>query len=38
VNPRVALGLTEAQWTALALGLLGGAFLIVRRAWRPAAA
>jgi phosphatidylglycerol---prolipoprotein diacylglyceryl transferase len=38
VNPRVALGLTEAQWTALALGLAGGAFLIVRRGWRPAAA
>ena len=38
VNPQVALGLTQAQWTALALAAIGGAFLLYRRAWRPAAA
>jgi phosphatidylglycerol:prolipoprotein diacylglycerol transferase len=39
INPRVVLGLTEAQLTSAALVVVGGAFLLLaRRAWRPAAA
>jgi len=38
VNPPVVLGLTEAQVTSLVLIALGSSFLLVKRAWRTAAA
>jgi phosphatidylglycerol:prolipoprotein diacylglycerol transferase len=38
VNPRVALGLTEAQLVSLALLALGAWYLVATRAWRAAAA
>jgi phosphatidylglycerol:prolipoprotein diacylglycerol transferase len=38
VNPQVALGLTEAQLTAIALAVTGGALLVWRWGWQPAAA
>jgi phosphatidylglycerol:prolipoprotein diacylglycerol transferase len=37
-NPRIALGLTEAQLTSLALVAVGAGILLWRRAWRTAAA
>jgi phosphatidylglycerol:prolipoprotein diacylglycerol transferase len=38
INPRILLGLTEAQLTSLVLVLVGAWHLLARRAWRPAAA
>jgi phosphatidylglycerol:prolipoprotein diacylglycerol transferase len=38
VNPPVVLGLTEAQLTSLGLIAIGGGQLLVKRAWRTAAA
>jgi phosphatidylglycerol:prolipoprotein diacylglycerol transferase len=38
VNPRVALGLTEPQWIAIAMVVLGGAGWLYHRARRDAAA
>ena len=38
VNPRIAFGLTEAQLASLTLVVIGGWWLISRRAWRAAAA
>src|SRR3989441_399078 len=38
VNPRIAFGLTEAQLAGLTLVVIGGWWLISRRAWRAAAA
>jgi phosphatidylglycerol:prolipoprotein diacylglycerol transferase len=38
INPRVLLGLSEAQLTSLVLVLVGTWHLLARRAWRPAAA
>ena len=38
VNPRVLLGLTEAQLVSLALIVIGGWQLLARGTWRPAAA
>src|SRR5437870_7776787 len=38
VNPRIAFGLTEAQLASLTLVVIGGWWLISRRAWRGAAA
>jgi phosphatidylglycerol:prolipoprotein diacylglycerol transferase len=38
INPRVLLGLTEAQLVSLALVVIGGWRLLARRAWRTAAA
>ena len=38
VNPRVVLGLTEAQVTSLVLIGIGVGLLVVKRAWRAAAA
>jgi len=38
VNPRIALGLSEAQLASLLLIALGGGQLLLRRTWRTAAA
>jgi len=38
VNPRIAFGLTEAQLVSLTLVVVGGWWLLSRRAWRAAAA
>src|SRR5690242_11994354 len=38
INPRIALGLTEAQLVSLALVVIGAAQLVTTRAWRTAAA
>jgi phosphatidylglycerol:prolipoprotein diacylglycerol transferase len=38
VNPRIAFGLTEAQLVSLTLVVIGGWWLVSRRAWRAAAA
>jgi phosphatidylglycerol:prolipoprotein diacylglycerol transferase len=38
INPVVAFGLTQAQLTGLALIACGTTILVVKRAWRPAAA
>jgi phosphatidylglycerol:prolipoprotein diacylglycerol transferase len=38
VNPRIAFGLTEAQLVSLTLVVIGGWWLLSRRAWRAAAA
>ncbi|TMB58575.1 MAG: prolipoprotein diacylglyceryl transferase [Deltaproteobacteria bacterium] len=38
VNPRIFFGLTEAQLVSLTLVVIGGWWLISRRAWRAAAA
>ncbi len=38
INPRVALGLTEAQLVSLALIAVGGTYLVGRRTWRAVAA
>jgi phosphatidylglycerol:prolipoprotein diacylglycerol transferase len=38
INPRIAFGLSEAQLTSLGLIACGATILLVRRAWRPAAA
>ncbi len=38
VNPRVVLGLTEAQLVSLGLVAVGVWLLVVKRAWRPAEA
>src|SRR5207244_10371857 len=38
VNPRIFFGLTEAQLVSLTLVVIGGWWLISRRAWRGAAA
>ena len=38
INPRVALGLTEAQLVSLGLLVVGATTLVAQRAWRAAAA
>ena len=38
VNPRIVLGLSEAQLVSLALVALGGGSLLAMKRWRPAAA
>jgi len=38
INPQIAFGLTEAQLTSLVLIGCGASFLVVKRAWRTAAA
>ena len=38
VNPRIAFGLTEAQLASLTLVVIGGWWLLSRRAWRAAVA
>jgi phosphatidylglycerol:prolipoprotein diacylglycerol transferase len=38
VNPRIAFGLTEAQLASLTLVVIGGWWLLSRRAWRAVAA
>jgi phosphatidylglycerol:prolipoprotein diacylglycerol transferase len=38
INPRIALGLSEAQLVSLSLVVAGGGYLLLRRGWRPAEA